>query len=88
MVENHKALLTREQWEGWHRQAETAAFRDFLRASIAEAKDAWAQGAFTDGKDAFQLAVANAAAVENIRVVQQLIDMDYDEYLTQMKGDE
>lgn len=86
-MEVNKAVLTREQWEAWHRQDETAAFRDFLRASIAEAKHAWAQGAFTDGKNAFQSAVANAAAVENIRVVQQLIDMEYADYLTQMKDD-
>lgn len=83
----NKALLSKEQWDSWHRSDESAAFRDFLRASIAEAKQAWAQGAFTDGKDAFQSAVANAAAVENIRVVQQLIDMEYADYLTQMKDD-
>ena len=84
-MENHKALLTREQWEGWHRQAETAAFRDFLRAQVMECKNAWAGGSFTDGKDAFQSAIANAAAVESIRLVETLLKMEYEDYLTAMK---
>jgi hypothetical protein len=44
-------------------------------------------GAFTDGKDALASAIANAAAVENVRFAQKLIDMDYDDYLTAMKDD-
>jgi hypothetical protein len=86
-VEVSKGLLTREQWEAWHRQEETAAHRDFLRAQVSECKNAWMNGAFTDGKDALASAIANAAAVENVRFAQKLIDMDYDDYLTAMKDD-
>jgi hypothetical protein len=50
-----------------------------------ECKNAWAGGSFTDGKDAFQSAIANAAAVESIRLVETLLKMEYEDYLTAMK---
>jgi hypothetical protein len=55
---------------------------------VQECKDAWANGKFTDGKDAYTSAIANAAAVENIRLTEALISMDFDDYLTAMKDGE
>jgi len=57
-------------------------------AQVQECKNAWAGGAFTDGKDAYASAIANAAAVENVRVVETIINMEFDDYLTAMKDGE
>jgi hypothetical protein len=77
-------VMTREQWQEWHRQEETEAFREFLKVQIQEAKEAWAKGQFDDA-DPMKAAVKNAAAAENVRFAQKLIEMDFEEYLSQME---
>ncbi|MBG0871871.1 hypothetical protein H0X91_18035 [Burkholderia sp. 9777_1386] len=71
--------LSKEQWEAWQTQPETLAFKAYLKAEIALAKDAWAAGELTAGRNAQDIAVANLAAVENVRFAQRVIDLDYDD---------
>lgn len=81
-----REILSREQWEAWHRQTETAAFLAFLRAQVEEAKSAWANGEFSKPTMSVnEVAVANLAAVENIQFAERIIDLDYDTYLNALK---
>jgi hypothetical protein len=81
-----KAILSRDQWEAWHRQEETAGFLAFLKAQVVEAKDAWARGEFSKPTmSAAEVAVANLAAVENVQFAERIIDLDYETYLNAMK---
>ena len=81
-----KAILSREQWEAWHRQEETQGYLAFLKAQVEEAKDAWARGEFTKpAMSAPEISVANIAAAENVQFAQRLIDLDYETYLNALK---
>jgi len=79
-------LLSRDQWEAWQRQEETQQFKEFLKVQVAEAKAAWASGQFTNHQDMTQIAVANLAAVENVQFAERIINLEYEDYLTAMKG--
>ena len=78
-------VLSKEQWEAWHRQEETQAFREYLQREIELAMGAWAAGQFTAGRGVQEIAVANLAAVENVQFARRLIEMDYDDYIATMK---
>lgn len=83
-----RELLSREEWQAWRNQGETQQFLAFLKAQVAEAKRAWAEGAFSRAEwPAERIALATMAAVENVQFCERIIAMEFEDYQTAMEKD-
>ena len=81
-----RETLSREEWEAWHRSEEMGLLREFLEVQVRKLKDNWAAGEFTaTSMSASEIAVANLAAVDNIRFATDLINMTFEDYQTAME---
>jgi len=71
--------VTEAEWKEWLVHPVTQSYRLWLEELVEEAKEAWARGSFTasDGTGTLQL---NAEALGRVDAVQQLIDLDYEEF--------
>jgi hypothetical protein len=69
--------LNSEEFESWLLHPGTKALKFVLDAWVAEAKERWASGAFTD-QSQYVTAIANAKAIGNCEVCERIKTLDFE----------
>ena len=78
-------LLVEEQFLEWHLHPATQALKQVLRAWVAETKDQWAAGTFTD-RSQFGTASLNAKAIGHDELCERVLGLDFEQLQAELEN--
>lgn len=79
-------LLNQEEFDAWLLHPGTKALKAVLASWIAEAKERWASGAFTD-QSQHTTVILNAKAIGNCETCERIITLDLETINQELEDD-
>lgn len=78
-------LLVEEQFLEWQLHPATQALKQVLRVWVAETKDQWAAGTFTDMSQ-FGTAILNAKAIGHVELCERVLGLDFEQLQSELEN--
>ena len=85
---NLKVLPTKEMYEDWVSHPVSQHYRQLLVEWRKALMEQWEAGAFQVDGDPLKIAIANAGALSECRLLGKLAELDYDQFSTGFDDDE